>query len=210
MKTKKLVSILIAGTLAAATAISASAQTINGTLEDDGKSGNTEVNARIEAAAPGEVSYVVTIPDSVDFGTLQQPKTDTNSNKYLTCDVTATQIKNFSKKQAVKVCVKDSTSSDGKFYITQKNAEDPFKIKYDIYNHDVNDDNIAQYTPLSDDTLTEDGYHLCSFGSGSEGTTQRVTLVLNQKALYNKNLNDIAGDYSGTMVFHTSIKTIAP
>lgn len=210
MKAKKSISILIAGILAAATVLSASAQTIAGTLESGEKSGNTEVHAKIEAPVPGEVSYIVTIPDSVDFGTLQQPETDTDSNKYLSCDVIATQIKNFNIKQTVKVCVKDSTSTDGMFYIAQKGAEAPFKIKYDVYNHDVNDENIDQYTSLSDDTLdlTEKGYHLCSFGSGSEGTTQKVALVLNQRALYNKNINDIAGDYSGTMVFHTSINTL--
>ena len=136
MKTNRLLSIILAGTLAATAAVTASAQTLEGTFNDDGRTGNTEVKARIEA---GEVNYIITIPDSVDFGTLQQPETDTDSNKYIKTEVTATKISNFSRNQFVEVHVKDSASTDDQFYITQKDSESPFKIKYDIYDKEVND-----------------------------------------------------------------------
>lgn len=92
MKTNRLLSIILAGTLAATAAVTASAQTLEGTFNDDERTGNTEVKARIEAGEPGEVNYIITIPDSVDFGTLQQPETDTDSNKYIKTEVTATKI----------------------------------------------------------------------------------------------------------------------
>lgn len=108
MKTNRLLSIILAGTLAATAAVTASAQTLEGTFNDDERTGNTEVKARIEAGEPGEVNYIITIPDSVDFGTLQQPETDTDSNKYIKTEVTATKISNFSRNQFVEVHVKDS------------------------------------------------------------------------------------------------------
>ena len=56
-------------------------------------------------------------------------------------------------------------------------------------------------------TQGEYGYHLCTFTAGTEGTAQDVTFALNQKKLYGQDLNTIAGDYSGTMVFHSAITT---
>lgn len=208
MKTNRLLSIILAGTLAATAAVTASAQTLEGTFNDDERTGNTEVKARIEAGEPGEVNYIITIPDSVDFGTLQQPETDTDSNKYIKTEVTATKISNFSRNQFVEVHVKDSASTDDQFYITQKDSESPFKIKYDIYDKEVNDGNIGENTPLGETSPGTFGYHICSFGAGSEGQTQDMTLVLNQKAIYGQDLSKIAGDYSGTMVFHSAINTL--
>lgn len=208
MKTNKLFSIILAGVLAATAVVSASAQTLEGTLADSERTADTEVKAKIEAAQPGDVSYIITIPDSVDFGTLHQPETYSDSNKYVSCDITATEIKNFNNKQFVEVHVKDTDSEDEKFYITQKDTEEPFKINYDVYEREVTEENIDQYSPVTDSAPGTYGYHICSFGNGSESTSQRMTLVLNQKAIYDKNLNDIAGDYSGTMVFHSKIITL--
>lgn len=39
---------------------------------------------------------------------------------------------------------------DDKFYITQKDATNPFKIKYDIYSEKVNDDNVAEKVAIND------------------------------------------------------------
>ena len=51
----------------------------------------------------------------------------------------------------------------------------------------------------------EYGYHLCTFLYGSDSKTQPVTLALNQNALYGQTLSDIAGDYSGTITFHSAL-----
>ena len=69
----------MAAMLAATGVVSASAAT----LTNENPDSSTEVTARIEGTQPGDVSYVITIPDMVDFGTLTQPQTDTQSNKYL-------------------------------------------------------------------------------------------------------------------------------
>lgn len=205
MKAKKIITFLLAGVIAATATVSASAAT----LTQDSPDGSTEITARIEGAGPGDVSYVITIPDKVDFGTLSQPEADEDSYKYVGFNVEATEIKNFSARQAVSVHIKDSISDDGQFYLTQKDSETPFAISYDVYERVVDDTNRFDYTPMNETSAqSEYGYHLCTFTSGSQGAVQDVTLALNQKKLYGQNLNNIAGDYSGTMVFHSALITL--
>lgn len=127
MKKVKFISAIMAAMLAATGVVSASAAT----LTNENPDSSTEVTARIEGTQPGDVSYVITIPDMVDFGTLTQPQTDTQSNKYLNFDVTATELK-LNDNNFVSVYI-NGQDIDDKFYITQKDATNPFKIKYDIY-----------------------------------------------------------------------------
>lgn len=205
MKTKRLISVLLAGALAATAAVSASAAT----LTNENPDGSTEVTAQILGAEPGDVSYIITIPDKVDFGTLEQPETDTDSYKYLGFNVEATEINNFANNQAVTVYVKDSSADDGQFYLTQKDSASPFTMSYDVYERVVDDTNRSEYVPMNQSgDWGEYGYHLCSFGAQAQGVLQDVTLALNQKAIYGQNLDEIAGDYSGTMVFHSAITTV--
>lgn len=204
MKTRKIITALLAGVIAATATVSASAVT----LTNDSSDGSTEITAKIEGAGPGDVSYIITIPDKVDFGTLSQPEADQDSYKYVGFDVVATELNNFSTRQAVSVHIKDSISDDGQFYLTQKNSASPFKMSYDVYERVVDDANRLDYTPMNEsDTPGEYGYHLCTFTSDSEGAVQDVTLALNQKKLYGQDLDNIAGDYSGTMVFHSALTT---
>ena len=206
MKTRKIITALLAGVIAATATVSVSAAT----LTEQNPDGSTEVTARIEGAAPGDVSYVITIPDKVDFGTLKQPETnESDSYKYLGFEVVATELNNLETRQAVSVFIKDSTSDDGQFYLTQKDTANPFTIAYDVYENTVDDNNIVDYTPMNQSGDTgEYGYHLCTFTSGAQGAVQNVTLALNQKNLFGLNLDDIAGDYSGNMVFHSALTTI--
>lgn len=205
MKTKKIIAALMAGTLAATAVVSASAATLTNGNPD----GSTEITARIDGAGPGDVSYVITIPDKVDFGNLVQPEADEDSYKYIGFNVEATEINNFATKQVVSVYVKDSVSDDGQFYLTQKDAASPFTISYDVFERIVDDTNRSEYTPMNESGAQgEYGYHLCTFTAGSEGAVQDVTLALNQKKLYGQDLNAIAGDYSGTMLFHSALTTL--
>lgn len=204
MKIKKIIAALLVGTLTATTVISASAVT----LTDKNPDGSTEVKARIEGSQPGDVSYIITIPEKVDFGTLSQPTTDADSNKYIDFDVEATKL-DIEARSAVSVFVKDNVSTDGQFYLTQQDKENPFTIPYDVYTALItNDSEVGENTPVNTSEPSEFGYHITTFLSNAEGETQDVTLALNQRELYGKNLDDIAGDYSGTMMFHTALTTI--
>lgn len=200
MKTKKIISAIIAGILATTAAVSASAAT----LSDVTPYGSTEVKANI--VDPGSVSYVITIPDTADFGALTQPE-NTDTDHYTFCDfqVEATEL-NIKNNQGVTVYMKDSTSDDDQFYISQKDAASPFTIAYDVYDTTVGEETIGNYEPINATaTPGSYGYHLCTFLYGSQGRTQPVTLALNQNALYGKALSEIAGDYSGTITFHSAL-----
>ena len=170
--------------------------------------GDTVVKANIDD--PGSVSYVITIPDTADFGTLTQPEnTDTDHYAFFDFNVEATELK-IKNNQGVAVYMKDSSSTDGQFYITQNTdntgIETPLTLQYDVYDTPVNEENVGSSEAINNvDVPGAFGYHLCSFAYGSQGNTQPVTLALNQNALYGKTVSDIAGEYSGTITFHTAL-----
>lgn len=200
MKTKKIITTLLAIAIVTTFVISAFAAT----LSDVNPGFSAEVKANI--VDPGSISYVITIPDSADFGTLTQPESIENDN-YTFCNfqVEATEL-NILSNHGVVVYIKDSTSTDNQFYISQKDAADPFKLAYDVYDVSVNKETIGNYAPINTTAVPGSfGYHLCTFRAGYEGSVQDVTLALNQNALYGKTISDIAGDYSGTITFHSAL-----
>lgn len=200
MKTKRIIAALIAAVLAVTPFMSVSAATLtDGTVDN-----STAVKANIEN--PGSVSYVITIPETVDFGTLTQPDSiDADHYAIYRFDVEATEL-NIKSNQGVTVYMKDANSTDDQFYLEQQNTETPFKISYDVYDTTVTVDNINTYDPINNTAEPGTyGYHLCTFLSDAQARKQPVNLALNQNALYDKTLSDIAGDYSGTITFHSSL-----
>lgn len=200
MKTKRIIAALIAAVLAVTPVMSVSAATLtDGTVDN-----STAVKANIED--PGSVSYVITIPETVDFGTLTQPDSiDADHYAIYRFDVEATEL-NIKSNQGVTVYMKDANSTDDQFYLEQQNAETPFKISYDVYDTTVTVDNINTYDPINNTAEPGTyGYHLCTFLSDAQARTQPVNLALNQNALYDQTLSNIAGEYSGTITFHSSL-----
>ena len=200
MKTKRIIAALIAAVLAVTPFMSVSAATLtDGTVDN-----STAVKANIED--PGSVSYVITIPETVDFGTLTQPDSiDADHYAIYRFNVEATEL-NIKSNQGVTVYMKDANSTDDQFYLEQQNTETPFKISYDVYDTTVTVDNINTYDPINNTAEPGTyGYHLCTFLSDAQARTQPVNLALNQNALYDQTLSNIAGDYSGTITFHSSL-----
>lgn len=200
MKKIKIAALIMALTVLETSAISASAKEFGGTEQD----ATSTVYANIQG--DGNVSYVVEIPDSVDFGTLAQPDTDTDSYDYLSFAVTLKEVSGLESGQKVGVWVKDNNASvggDEQFYLTQDGEESPFKMTYDIYDADVNDETIAESTSINSGEMGENGYMLATFANADD--MLHATLALNLKQLYGQNLNSIAGNYTGTMAFHTEI-----
>ena len=199
MKAKK----ILALSMAIATVATTSTAAFAAELTPSSTTGNTEVTANIQAS--GEISYVITIPDKVDFGTLTPPETDTDSFKDVPYEVTAVNIEGLSENQYVLVRIKDkdATEEDGKFYLTQKTSPNT-KFIYDVYNISPIENH---YSPLASVSMTEpNGYFFVAFDKVGAKTTG--TLRFNQKQLYGKDISEIAGDYSGTMVFTSSILTV--
>lgn len=200
MKIKKLIALLIAVVIVTSSVLSVSAATLTDVTVDN----STAVKANIED--PGSVSYVITIPETVDFGTLTQPDSiDADHYAIYRFEVEATEL-NLKSNQGVTVYMKDANSTDNQFYLEQQNTETPFKISYDVYDTTVTVDNINTYDPINNTAEPGTyGYHLCTFLYDAQGRTQPVNLALNQNALYGQTISDIAGDYSGTITFHCSL-----
>lgn len=157
---------------------------------------------------PGSVSYIISIPDQVDFDTLTQPETATDSYIFRELNVTATQLNNLTEKQKVAVYIRDSSAADGRFHLKPQGASGLNDIPYDIYDHIVDEQTVQSANPVNrSDNSYEKGYLLCGFANNSVGTGQKAVLALNQKELYGKDLSEIAGSYSGTITFHSELIT---
>ena len=198
MKARK----ILALSMALATVATASTVAFALELDQDSPKGNSEITANIQS--PGAINYTVTIPDKVDFGTLTQPETDTDSFKDVNFEVKLTTIENLPLRSRIAVYVKDqnATVDDDLFYITQKTSPNT-KLTYYVYDTSVIED--IDY-PLTDGEMGADGYLLEYFERAGENL--RGTLRLNQKQLYGKDIYEIAGDYSGYMVYTTSIVSL--
>ena len=156
----------------------------------------------------GDVSYLITIPDQVDFGTLTQPETETDSYRFCELNVEATQLNNLTENQRVAVYIRDSSAADGRFHLNPQGVSILSDIPYDIYDQVVDEQTVKSANPVNrSDNSSEKGYLLCSFAAGSVGTVQTAVLALNQKELYGKNLSEIAGSYSRTITFHCEVIT---
>ncbi len=165
--------------------------------------GDTQVTAKIDAPEPGEVTYVITIPEKVDFGTLTQPESDDVAhNKDISFTVTATEVNNLPEGSAIRVSVKDSltTEDNDTFRLTQVGGSEV--LTYDVYSKNPVEEG---QTPINGYSIGANGFALVSFNGAGQSVTG--TLRLDENQLFGKNLEDIAGEYAGTMSFYSEIVT---
>ena len=207
MRSRKIITIAMAAALAMSASLTVYAE---GTkqLTKNNPSDFTEVKAHIDGST-GAVSYIIEIPEVVDFGNLTQP--ETNADNYISkpYDVTAIEIKGLAKDdqgnvtQQVSVYVKDekATTTNSNFYIANTDPAKDYKLQYHVFDTT----NISETTPpLSSVTMSSDkGYFLKAFTE--QGQQVNGTLVLNQNQLFGKDLEAMSGDYSGHMVFYSEI-----
>lgn len=158
------------------------------------KAGDTQVTATVEENE-NKASYVIQIPDTVDFGKIQQPETE--ENVYSTHDITVSciQADNLAAGNAIAVLVKDASAAE---------SSDPFRLT-----HSTNSDCVLNYEIMNKDESIQNGtWYANGFlfnlftGAGQEATDQ---LRLNRNQLYNKNLSVWGGQYTGTLNFYTKI-----
>ena len=205
MKAKKIITIALAAAMALTAAVSVSAET---KLTDQSPSGKTEVTAKIEGGdVPGDVTYEITIPDVVTFGTLHQPAAnDADDFVFADYTVTADKIIGLEADQQVSVYVRDQNATvdgDHEFWIANK-SDSSKKFKYDVFDVrqiDANTDSINQNNMSS-----AAGYFLEGFTEAGQAVDG--TLRLNQLQLYGQNIADLVGEYSGYMVFFSTIESV--
>ncbi len=179
-------------------------------LSETSQSGNVTVTGTVEE--PASPTYVITIPASIDFGTLEAPDTDEDDYKSVTFDVTASSFANFSSGTGVAVLVKDSNDEKNnvgdwgaKFYITN---EDSISLEYSILDPDGDDISAGDLTRESG--LLYYVFDAASVtGSSDSSMTVTGTAMLNQRQLYGLDLEDedsaYLGDYEGTLNFYVRV-----
>lgn len=168
-------------------------------LDKTNNTGNTEVDAKILDAA-GEVAYIVTVPEKIDFGKLSVPDADVEGEEAYVIqrfEVACVEMQGVSE---VDVKVYNFGSLEGetnqKFFLTNKdNTSCTFKPEYDVY-AGTSKINTTEVMPIN-------GFNYAKFGAIGSVTGG---VALNQKQLlpYADDLTPIAGAYTGTMVFTTS------
>lgn len=160
--------------------------------------GNTEVTANVSNS--GDVTYLISIPDKINFGTLQQPKD--NSTEHLAkrnYTVEAVQITGLDTTNSrVAVVLRDPDSSTGGFKITGQSASNSGKaLNYSIYNNG---------TDITVGNMFQNGYLLTTFDKAGESVTGELRLEQNQ--LYGVSLEEWAGSYKGTISFYSRVASL--
>ena len=185
-------------------------------LTDSSQSGDTDVTGEVEVSSEVSPSYIITIPEKIDFGTLTSPDADEDDYKEVSFDVTAGSFVNFSDNTGVAVLVKDSEDEKdvngdwtAGFYIRNESS---YSLEYDIL--DPSGDDIS-----AGDLTYENGllYHV--FGaaavatSGTGSVTVTGTAQLNQRQLYGYDLadadSDRTGTYDGTLNFYAKVVSLS-
>ena len=165
--------------------------------DESKKAGDTQVTATVDENS-NKASYVIEIPDTVDFGKIQQPETE--GNVYSTKDITVycKQADNLAAGTGIAVLVKDATAtqSTDPFCLTHKTNSECV-LNYEIMNNDASIQNGTWYS---------NGFLFNTFtGAGQEATDQ---LRLNRGQLYNRDLSIWGGQYTGTLNFYTKIVSV--
>ncbi len=206
MKAKKALSLILAAAMAYMAVIAASAE--RSELTEEHSTGNTEVIAHISGTDPGDVTYIISIPDVVDFGELHVPdSSSSNDYKLVDYQVTLEMVNGLDPDtQNINVYVKDqgfNANGDQHFYIANQSATD-IKFSYDVF--DVSAENVDDTTVnINRNTATSSlGFLLHSFQY--QGEKMNGSLRIDQLDLLSYPISQIVGDYSGFMVFTSMIE----
>ena len=165
--------------------------------EESKKAGDTQVTATVDENS-NKASYVIEIPDTVDFGKIQQPETEGDAYSYKDITVSCIKAENLAAGDGIAVLVKDAAAAG---------SEDPFRLT-----HNTNSDCVMTYdiinnkTSIQNGTWYANGYLFNTFTGADQSATDQ--LVLNRGQLYNRDLSIWGGQYTGTLNFYTKIVSV--
>lgn len=161
--------------------------------------GNTEVTANVSGS--GDVTYLISVPEKVNFGTLTQPENNTEAHPAVrNFTVDAVQITGLDTgEQRVVVLLKDGSASGGFQIIGQSASNSGKTLSYSVCNSDG--------TEITSGKEFVNGYLLTAFSAAGQSLTGQLKLEQNQ--LYGQDLEQWAGSYKGTINFFTRVASIA-
>ena len=167
--------------------------------------GSTQVEADIVNGDSGEVSYIIAIPEKIDFGTLQIPEdTSVAHPKKVDFEVSAIEINGLDVTlQRVAVLLKDSETGTETFKITQISGsnvmEERKELEYKVLN--------AAGVDVTSGTMYPNGFGYAAFSAAGQSVNGMLSLEQNQILDKDPNpkIENWAGDYAGTINFYTTI-----
>ena len=162
------------------------------------RQGSTTVTATVEENQ-NKADYIIRIPETVDFGKIQQP--DTEGDAYVYKDITVECVKadNLEAGTGIAVLVKDATATGNTdpFLLTHENNTD-CALTYEIMNNG---------TSIQNGTWYGEGFSFNVFTREGQSATDQLRLNRNQ--LYNKDLSTWGGAYTGTLNFYTKVRNVS-
>lgn len=108
------------------------------------RTGDTTVTATVEENL-NKADYIISIPETVDFGKIQQPETEGNAYSYKDITVSCIKADNLGAGNGIAVLVKDATAAESSdpFLLTH-NTHSDCALTYEIMNN--NDESIQNGT----------------------------------------------------------------
>lgn len=165
--------------------------------------GATSVEADILDGGGGDVSYIISIPEKIDFGTLQMPSDDSVGHpKKVDFNVSAVEINNLDTTTSrVAVLMKDAVTGDKTFQITGASGTNNSKVlTYNVLS--------SAGVDITSGTEYPNGYLFAAFSVAGQSINGTLSLEQNQ-LLDDKEVANWAGDYFGTINFYTAIASLS-
>jgi len=182
--------------------VSASDAANGNTVTDALPAGDTTVTGKVEDAEHGDVTYIISIPDKVDFGTLSQPESNAASPVERTAAISASEINGLNTGTSrVAVLLKDSAADGGFKLIGQDSANSGKELEYSIYTVAGNTE-----TNVTSQNKYPNGYLIVLFQE--TGNKIDLKLKLDQNQLYGQELSGWVGNYKGTLNFYSTVGSI--
>ena len=163
-----------------------------GTAYAAGDTFTISADTTLYARWAGNVSYLIVIPEEVDFGTLSQPD-DGNTPAYKTVEFTLTADKIEDLSEGFKLVVSVKGEGENNQFFIANDADSSVKLVFEVL---VNGEVL--------DVSGANGGKVAAFTA--PGQNEVRILRLDQVQLVGKPLAQIVGDYSGTMVFYSRLE----
>ena len=105
------------------------------------RTGDTTVTATVEENS-NKADYIISIPETVDFGKIQQPETEGNAYSYKDITVSCIKADNLGAGNGIAVLVKDATAAE---------SSDPFCLTHNthsdcVLNYEIMNNNDREYS----------------------------------------------------------------
>lgn len=199
MNMKKKVAPLLVAALVAANAVPVLAVENYQDVSETRQSGNTTVVANVMNIDSGNVTYTISVPSYVDFGSLQRNEENMQAayDKDITGQVTLTQVAGMDNgKQRIAVLVKDAENGTEGFKINGTSGAARSN------NKSLNYKIMAGEQELDNTTVYPNGFLVGAFQQA--GDTVNLTFKLDQNQMTGE-LDQWEGNYQGTLTFYSKV-----